>query len=175
MRVFFAALPDPDTRARIAVAAAALDPAIPVSPKDYHLTLAFVGEAAQALLAPLRQIGASQRGRPFSVRFDRYEHWPVPRVLVLAASAVPDALQSLWHALHADLAAQPLALALAPQDLRPHVTIARKVAQAPVLPALSPFIWTPREFHLMQSSLSGAAPRYTVVDTWPLLDESTAG
>ena len=175
MRAFFAALPDPDTRARIAAAAAALHPELPVSPEDYHLTLAFVGEVAETLLAPLRQIGAAQRGRTFNLRIDAYEHWPRPRVLVVAASAVPAALQSLSHALDADLAAQSLPVALAPQELRPHVTIARKVSQAPVLPALNAFTWTPRAFHLMQSSVSGATPRYTVVDTWALLDESSAG
>ena len=172
MRLFFAALPDHETRARIAAAAAALDPAVPVSPDDYHMTLAFVGEVPDAALAPLRQLGAAQRGRRFSVRFERYEHWPKPRVIVVAASDIDPVLENLWQALLSGLAAHRIAVTGTPQNLRPHVTIARKVSQAPVLPVLNAFVWSPRAFHLMQSSTSGAGSRYTVVDTWPLLDKS---
>jgi len=174
-RFFFAALPDPEARERIGSAAAALKAAIPVDPEDYHVTLAFVGEVPERQLAPLRCIGASQQARRFALRLDHYDYWPRPRVLVAAASAVPAELRSLAYALIADLAAKIPALEPAPHELRPHVTLARKVTQAPVLPALRPIAWTPRAFHLMRASAPGATPRYTVVDTWPLLDESAAG
>lgn len=172
VRVFFASQPDSETRARIAAAAAALGPKAAVPSDNYHLTLAFVGEVPPAMQDTLRRIGASQLGRAFSVRFDRYEHWAKPRVLVAAATDVPASLHELWGALHADLAKHHLALA--PQCLRPHVTIGRKVSQAPVLAAMSAFDWRIRTFSLMQSTTADSGPRYTVVDTWRLLDEEAA-
>lgn len=49
--------------------------------------------------------------------------------------------------------------------------LARKVAQAPVLQALSPISWNVRSFSLVSSDTSAAHSVYTVVDTWPLLYE----
>jgi 2'-5' RNA ligase len=58
------------------------------------------------------------------------------------------------------------------QPLRAHVTLARKVTQAPVLQAMSPLYWNTRSFSLICSETGGTCSAYTVVDTWPLLDES---
>ena len=55
--------------------------------------------------------------------------------------------------------------------LRVHVTLARKVVQAPVLQAMSPLHWNARSFSLVRSDTGGARSVYTVVDTWQLLDE----
>jgi 2'-5' RNA ligase len=56
-------------------------------------------------------------------------------------------------------------------SLRVHITLARKVAQAAVLQAMSPIQWKARSFSLVNSDTSGKRSVYTVVDTWPLLDE----
>jgi RNA 2',3'-cyclic 3'-phosphodiesterase len=53
---------------------------------------------------------------------------------------------------------------------RAHVTLARKVAQAPVLKAMSPIAWVSESFCLMSSKIGGNESVYTVVDSWPLLD-----
>jgi len=58
---------------------------------------------------------------------------------------------------------------------RAHVTLARKVTQAPVLKAMSPICWQVQALHLVQSSGSAAGSVYTVVDTWPLLDNAPRG
>jgi 2'-5' RNA ligase len=58
-----------------------------------------------------------------------------------------------------------------PATLRAHVTLARKVSQTPVPQAMSPFAWSARSFSLVRSDSSGARSVYTVLDTWPLLDE----
>ena len=55
--------------------------------------------------------------------------------------------------------------------LRPHVTLARKVSPAPVLPPLRAFDWSVSEFSLMLSNTRGAHSAYTVIATWPLLYE----
>jgi 2'-5' RNA ligase len=58
------------------------------------------------------------------------------------------------------------------ERLRAHVTLARKVSQAPVLQAMSPIAWRATNFSLIRSDTGGAASAYTVVETWPLLDEN---
>jgi 2'-5' RNA ligase len=57
------------------------------------------------------------------------------------------------------------------RPLRAHVTLARKVSQAPVLPMMSSFIWPVNSFGLVSSDTSGVQSVYTVLDTWPLLYE----
>jgi len=172
-RLFFAALPDVATRTRIAGAADALQlcaEARRVPDANYHLTLAFVGEIPAASVPVLLKIGDSQRGDAITLRLDAYDYWPKPEVVVAAARAIPPALEQFWHRLHAELAAYQWALQA--KRLRPHITLARKVAQAPVLPAISAFDWTFNEFALMRSEASAGHAAYTVVGTWPLLDDS---
>jgi 2'-5' RNA ligase len=171
-RLFFAAVPDPATRERIAAAAGAITlgaQARWVPGENYHATLAFVGDIPSALVSVLHEIGGAQRSDRFTLRFDAYEYWPKPEVVVTAARVIPPALEQLWHRLHSELALHQWALE--PKRLRPHVTLARQVALAPGLPSMEPFDWTVSEFSLMRSQ-RGARPAYTVVDTWSLLDDS---
>jgi 2'-5' RNA ligase len=79
-------------------------------------------------------------------------------------------MEQLWQQLHRDLAEHGWTLDA--KRLRPHVTLAKKVPQAPVLQAMSSFEWLVRDFCLMRSDTSGVESAYTVVDTWPLLDNS---
>jgi 2'-5' RNA ligase len=168
MRLFFALWPDPDIARRFADTAAELT--LPsrsrlVHPRNYHLTLAFVGEVAPAQLAVLQRIGGTQCSSRCTIAFDGLEYWRKAQVVVAAAAEPPPTLLNLSARLHE-------ALALAPSPLRTHVTLARKVAQAPVLQAMSPLKWCATSFSLVLSETSGAESAYTVVDTWPLLDET---
>ena len=172
LRLFFAAAPDPVAREQIAAASQSLslEPGARRVPREnYHMTLAFIGEVPAAQLSILRGIGALQRTCAFTVRLDAYEYWRDAAVLVAVAREIPASLARLWERLQADLARHQLASS--PPPLRPHVTIARKVSQAPVLQAMSAFAWKAQTFSLMQSTQSGAQPIYTVLSTWPLLDE----
>jgi len=169
VRVFFALWPDAGTRARIAAAAAALPACAGMSlvPREnYHMTLAFVGEIAMSGLAVLQQIGRTRRAAAFTIEINACEYWRDAKVLVAVARRT-GALTELAAKLHGALATHHAAL-----PVRPHVTLARKVAQAPVLQAMSPFSWHARSFCLVRSNTSGAHSVYTVVDSWPLLDET---
>jgi 2'-5' RNA ligase len=173
LRLFFALRPDPMERESLADAARLLSlgrGARLVPRNNYHVTLAFVGEVAVTQVPTLQRIGAAQAAPPLTLKFDAFEYWPKPEVVVAAARTFPDALQVLWQQLHSELAVHQWALD--PKRLRPHVTLARKVSQAPVLEAMSPVTWVAREFCLMRSELSAPQPAYTVVDTWPLLYDS---
>ncbi|HSN34046.1 MAG TPA: RNA 2',3'-cyclic phosphodiesterase, partial [Ideonella sp.] len=133
-RLFFALWPSEAERARMVEAAARLAPderSRRVPPEEYHLTIAFVGEVAAARIEAVRRIGATSAGARCTVRFDAYEYWPKPEVVVAAARTAPPALERLWRELHERLAAQ--GLALDPKRLRPHVTLLRGVRDAPPL------------------------------------------
>jgi 2'-5' RNA ligase len=176
LRVFFALWPDADTRERVASAAAALrltGGARLVPQQNYHLTLAFIGDVTSAQVAVLQQIGRGQRASGCTITIGAYEYWRESQVVVAAARQLPTALVELWTRLRQDLVLRQAALKLnrLQPSLRAHITLARKVAQAPVLQAMSPFDWNARSFSLIRSDTSAAHSIYTVVDTWPLLDE----
>ncbi len=168
MRLFFALWPDAAIAEQFRQAAGQLSLAEPsrrVNPKNFHLTLAFLGEVADSRLAALQQIGHSLRAPCFSVACDSMEYWREPRVIVAAAKNCAPEFLDLGRRLGA-------ALGLPPAPLRAHVTLARKVAQAPVLQAMSPIIWRATHFSLIRSETGGAESAYTVQGTWPLLYET---
>jgi 2'-5' RNA ligase len=172
LRLFFAAAPDPVAREQIAAASQSLslEPGARIPRKNYHMTLAFVGDVAASQLPVMLKVGAAQKERAFSVTFDAFEYWPKPGVIVAAAHLIPAELHRLWRQLHHELAEH--VGTLESERLRPHVTLARKVSQPPVLQAMSAFDWRVRDFCLMRSDTSGIRSAYTVVDTWPLLDSA---
>ena len=172
MRLFFAVFPDSETRRRFAAAAQALalgDGSRRVPRENYHMTLAFIGEVQREMLDLLKTIGAAQRALEFTVRLDAYEYWPTPSVVVTGAASCPAPLEDLRRGLCADLTR--CGVRLDDRPFRPHVTIARKVSQAPVLQAMSEITWTARAFQLARSVSAPGGAIYTVVDSWPLLDK----
>jgi len=92
------------------------------------------------------------------------EFWRGSQAVVAAVRAAPPRLLDLTRKLND-------ALVLPREPLRAHVTLARKVTQAPVLQAMSPVVWRATDFSLILSDTGGAESAYTVLDTWSLLDE----
>jgi RNA 2',3'-cyclic 3'-phosphodiesterase len=172
VRFFFAAFPTSESRQRMQAAALAFGlpaDARLVPAENYHLTLAFAGEVSNAQAAALRSVGAAMRSAVFAIRFDLYEHWPKAAVVVAAAGERPAALVELHERLCVEL--DRLGIATDPYAFRPHVTIARKVAQAPVFKAMPEFSWRVNAFQLVHSARSNEGSVYTVVDQWQLLDK----
>ena len=112
------------------------------------------------------------------MNFHAYDYWPQAQAVLAVTRDTALALLELRRRLAAELDLREVAWISGrvrlPQHgaFRAHNTLARNVAQAPVLPAMSPFCWSARSFSLMGSDTRGARSVYTVVDTWPLLDES---
>jgi 2'-5' RNA ligase len=168
VRLFFALWPDGEVVAQLAGVAAnlALDNSARVPPSNFHLTLAFVGEVPRSRLAALREIGEAQRAPCFTSQIDAIEYWRESRVVVARAQQLPAAMLRLWMNLHKDLGLS------CGTPFLPHVTLARKVTQAPVPQVMSAFLWHATSFSLILSETGRIASAYTVVDTWPLLDET---
>jgi RNA 2',3'-cyclic 3'-phosphodiesterase len=172
--LFFAALPGPEVRRRLEAASETLrlpPDARRVPAENYHLTVAFAGEVSQAQAAALRAAGAGTRPAAFAVSFTSYEYWHKSEVIVAAARDCPSQLLDLHRGLRAEF--ERLGLVRDAMAFRAHVTLARKVTQAPVLKAMSPFCWRVEALHLVHSSGSAAGSVYTVVDTWSLLDNAS--
>jgi 2'-5' RNA ligase len=175
-RLFFAVWPSEVERAAMAAVAARLElgPDIRrVAAEDYHVTVAFVGEVPVARIEALIGIGAASARGPCALAFDAYEYWPKPEVVVAAARQIPANLDRLWRALHERLGA--IGCALDPKRLRPHVTLARRVADDRALPSPPACAWNVTDLCLMRSVRGRTTPAYTVVARWPLLDEPASG
>jgi 2'-5' RNA ligase len=165
-RVYYARWPDAMARTRLAAAAAPLAAGAggrPVLPENLHLTLAFVGAVAPAVLGALLRFGASIAWPAVTLGFDGCEWWSKPQALVLTASAPPEPLVAARAALCAQLAAH--GLELDPRPFRAHVTIARDVRHAP--PAAPVGVeWTATGVALVESEPAPGASRYRPLALW---------
>lgn len=171
MRLFFAAFPDAESRQHMAATARTLElkgaPAY-LPPEKYHVTLIFIGGVSDSVAQAVREIGEAQRIECVSLRFDRWEYWSGARAVIASSPDRPEPLLQLRASLATGLTRRGVAFDDKP--LRPHITVARKLAQAPVLPELSEFSCRFRAFSLVSSVTAPSGSVYTVVDSWPLLD-----
>jgi 2'-5' RNA ligase len=170
MRLFFGAFQDDETSRRLWSSARSLDlqGGSRDSPEKYYMTVVFVGQVPEHLVRDVREIGEARRSECITLRFGRWEYWPASRAVVATATDRPEPLMRLRQHLADELTRRGVAFDDKP--LRPHITVARKPAQPPVLPELSEFTCTFRAFSLVSSVTAPAGSVYTVVDTWPLLD-----
>jgi 2'-5' RNA ligase len=171
VRLFFAAFPGAELRRTISAAVGARGRAPDTRlapPENYHMTLVFLGEVADSRVEAVRRVGEAQQFGRFPLHFDRWEYWSGSRALVASASHRSEPLLQLRAALAAGLG--EIGATFDDKALHPHITVARKIAQAHVLPALSGFDWMISEFSLVASQRAALASVYTVIDTWPLLD-----
>jgi RNA 2',3'-cyclic 3'-phosphodiesterase len=171
MRLFFASFPDRDLRRDVSVTVRALKLSAGsryLPPEKYHMTWLFLGEVPESKVQAVREVGKAQRIACFTLRFDRWEYWAAAGAVVASASDLPEPLVTLRAGLAAGLTQRDVVFDNKP--LRPHITVARKLTQAPVSLDLSKFSCTLRAFSLVSSVTHPSGAVYTVVDTWPLLD-----
>jgi 2'-5' RNA ligase len=165
-RVFFALWPDEATRAAISRAtrdAVRESGGRPIAKERLHLTVAFLGELAQAGLDVARAAAPISVGA-FELALDAIGVWPESKILYLAPSAPPDALGALEARLWDALAER----GFRGEDrvYRPHVTLARR-ARA-VAARVEPVRWPVRDLALVESFPEGRSVHYEVLERWPL-------
>ena len=125
-RVFFALWPDHRQRDRLrdTINSVARDvEGRIVDRRNWHITLAFVGDIEERLIPELQQRASQIKVQPFHLSFDRLEYWARPRVACLVAATVPTELQQLVTSLHA--AMQEVGVIPEDRTYRPHITVAR--------------------------------------------------
>lgn len=168
-RLFLAVWPSDELRERIARDTAALversrGRATPA--RNFHITLVFLGEVANARVDLVHAAAASIAGSCFEVVFDQVETWPGSDVMCLTARHAPRALQALSDALRARLIADGFEFGR--HGFRPHVTLARDVPQMRSTEALAPIAWRVDDYVLVESNMTRTGSEYTVLERWPL-------
>ncbi|HUC23491.1 MAG TPA: RNA 2',3'-cyclic phosphodiesterase [Streptosporangiaceae bacterium] len=187
MRLFVAIVPPPEALGELAAVVEPLQVAAPdlrwAGRESWHLTLAFLGEVDEGLLAEL------------STRLERAAgRHPQQRLSITGAGAFPSAGKArvVWAGIKADgraLAALAASVAAGarragapPPDegrkYHPHLTLARCRQPADVrsltneLALASGPAWTADAIHLIRSHLTTSSPRYEQVGSWPLRPEA---
>ncbi len=170
-RLFFALWPD--DRASLGLAAAVRD-LVPQGngrlqrPDQWHVTLEFLGDVPESRLPAVIDAGgaaASAVAPACEIVFDRLEYWKRPQVLCLVAGSIPEPLKALVHALRSELQLRGFTPELRP--FRAHVTLARRVLQAPPPGPLAPLLWPVRGVSLVQSLTDRSGSRYVELAAWP--------
>jgi 2'-5' RNA ligase len=165
-RVFFALWPDDATRSAISRAmreAVRLSGGRPIAKERLHLTVAFLGELTRAGLEAARAVPPVRVGA-FELELDALGVWPESKILWLAPSRMPRALERLEERLWDGLVAR----GFEPEDraYRPHVTLARRAR--PVDAGVTPVRWAVSELALVESFPDGRSVHYEVLERWPL-------
>lgn len=164
-RLFFALLPDPAARAELKnwQRACFAPDANFTHPDDLHITLHFLGNVAQSRITELISIGDQLLGQAIDLKIDRFGLFHRPKILWAGCESEPDAL----HQLQADLGKllRKQGFTVENRPYRPHVTLARKVAEIPPHTSVSPFVWQANTMALLESRL-GHRPLYSSVAEW---------
>ena len=168
-RLFFAAFPPPRLRIGLHALARGFTErggGRPTPAINIHLTLQYLGEVPVELRDTLTSLARQLSTERFTLNFRRYEVWCRGNLLVCTA-ALPSALNELVHGLRSLVTTTGLTTESRPY--RPHLTIARKVAQSTPLPTLAPQLrWAPLTFALCRSRLELTGARYSVLEEFPL-------
>ncbi len=125
-RIFFALWPDHRQREQLRETINAVAKTVEgryVDRRDWHVTLAFIGDFPEDRIDGLLERAGDIEVEPFRLTFDRLEFWARPRVASLTAAMVPDELEDLVVSLNAVLIAE----GIAPENraYRPHITVVR--------------------------------------------------
>jgi len=174
-RLFFALVPDPATRERLAHAGEALAASRPglrlrrVHPARYHATVHFLGNDTalrSGLVDAAVAAAGTVRGAPFAWTLDSVAsfHGRQPPC-VLRGTAMPAALQQLWQTLGHALLLNGLGGHLE-RCFIPHVTLAYSHGAMLEPAPVAPIVWPVADFALLHSVVGQGG--YRMLGRWAL-------
>jgi len=167
-RVFFSLLPDPRTMEAISFHANQYSPDTgrKVRAENFHITLLFLGNVAIQTIDKLCMDCDSLASPSFELLINSPGWWKKSGILWLGPKDIPNALDELHQSLKSLAGRHRI-----PTDNKPyvpHITLMRKVREAPENPVVKPFTWTADSFTLMESETMPDGARYTELASWPL-------
>lgn len=165
-RLFFALWPESELQARLAAwAKEAAGKGRAMRQENLHLTLAFLGTTAAALVPDLIELAAGVRFAPFRLSLDRAGYWKHNRILWCGTGEEPQALTALVEDLRARLDAAAIGY-----DRKPfvsHVTLVRDATGLPAHPVWTPLVWEAVDFALVRSTRIEGRVTYQVLRRLP--------
>jgi len=168
-RLFFALSPDDECRRYLEALQRQLPPLKKgrwVRPKNLHLTLAFLGNVTEPVIARLAILAENLRGHPMEIHLARCGLWRRQQILWVGPLSCPPPLTQLVD----QLQQLQVSIGLVPEDrvYMPHVTLARRAQLESPLPEITPFCWRSDRFSLMQSVAESDGVGYSVIGEWRL-------
>ena len=170
VRIFFALWPDDEVRHRIAenLKLFNLDSneSRLVTNTNLHMTLHFVGNTSFAEMNCLDLQARLTEAEPFNLTLDCSGYFKKPQVLWFGCDTIPQALYDLQRHLGQHL--KICAYTPESRPYSPHVTVARKIFEAPEAVPIGPMNWQVDRFVLVKSISIFGGVRYEVVESYTL-------
>ncbi|HWK50858.1 MAG TPA: RNA 2',3'-cyclic phosphodiesterase [Steroidobacter sp.] len=168
-RLFFALWPSDEFRAELEAATVPLARASGgrlISPRNFHVTLLFLGQIPNQRLAVIQQAGEDWAGSAaFALDFDGVESWG-RSVLCLTTSSPPASTIALAAGLRASLNSQLKQLDERPYN--PHITLARDLPRGLQSQKIKTLRQQVNEFVLVESVPDTSGSQYSILQRWPL-------
>lgn len=168
-RLFFALWPSDEFCAAIETLALSVVRASggrPIPPRNFHVTLLFLGEIPAEKFPAIQQAGSALAGSPaFQLEFDGIESWG-RRVLCLTSSTPPAAAIDLAERLRASLRSQLKQLDERPYS--PHITLARDLPRGRPIQKIETLLQQVNDYALVESVRDAGGSHYSVLERWPL-------
>ncbi len=167
LRSFFTVIPEADTCLAIHRWASLNWPHVGrlVAAQNYHVTLAFLDDITPAQRANMELQLEGIETEPFDLTLDEVGYWPDSKVLWVAPRNPPEPLLKL--AQRCSRVANNAGISVSKRRFRPHLTLARRVLDAPP-PAMLEEKFSTRidGFSLCQSIRDSRAVRYIEINGW---------
>ncbi|MDQ1363879.1 MAG: 2,3-cyclic 3-phosphodiesterase [Pseudomonadota bacterium] len=118
-------------------------------PSNLHITLHFIGNVDESMLACLQQAARTVHAPAFELKLDQPGYFSKPQVFWLGCASTPAAMQTLHRQLadallHCGYQAET-------RPFSPHVTLMRKLRDPGDLIPVEPIVWPIRSFALVES------------------------
>lgn len=159
-RLFFALWPDDATRDALTSLQMRIS-GRRMRRENLHLTLAFLGEQAEAAVGTLTGILNDLPGTGLPLELDRLGYFPRQRIVWAGTHHAPDALLALHRQLAAALQQAGIHFD-ADRSFMPHVTLARNAEQPEDVP-FAPISWKADRIVLAESTICPEGAFYEVL------------
>lgn len=168
VRLFFALWPTDEVRFQIAENLKRFNidhnQSRQVTNSNLHLTLHYIGNTSIAEMKCLDRQARQVNAKPFDFCIDCSGFFKKPKVFWFGCQTVPKALYDL----HKNLGEFIARCAYRPESRRysPHLTVARKINEAPGTVPIEPVYWQVDRFVLVESVSVSGGVRYEVVESY---------
>lgn len=120
-----------------------------VDRRNWHVTLAWIGDFPEQRLDELVEIQRKVMLEPFRLRFHMLEFWARPRIAALVSPTVPAELDSLVASLNSELFSA--GVETEDRTYRPHITVVRNARPFETQRLAQPAMVDWSDFELVES------------------------